>query len=83
MLRCALMLGLMLASTAGAEELAPSTRALLHQALETRLTLPTEPPSLQRPAPPTALPTPAATTARESAAAASQAASAAAANQAA
>ena len=69
------MLGLMLASTASAEELAPRTRALLHEALEARLALPTEPPSLQRPAPPPALPTPAA--------AATQAANAAAANQAA
>ena len=49
MSRHALMLGLLLASGASAEELTPRTRALLHEALETRLALPTDPPSLQRP----------------------------------
>ena len=49
MSRYALMLGLLLASGPGAEELTPRTRALLHEALETRLALPTDPPSLQRP----------------------------------
>ena len=34
MVRCAFMLLLVLASTAGAEELAPGTRLLLHEALE-------------------------------------------------
>jgi hypothetical protein len=83
MLRCALMLGLMLASTAGAEELAPRTRALLHEALEARLALPTEAPSLQRPVLPPALPAPAAAAARESTGAATRAADAALANRAA
>src|SRR5262245_64023214 len=82
MKRCALMLVLVLASTAGAEELAPRTRALLHEALEARLTLPTEAPSLQRPQLPPSLPGSAAA-ARESTTAATQAAQAAAANRAA
>lgn len=83
MSRCALMLGLMLASTAGAEELALRTRALLHEALEARLALPSEPPSLQRPILPSTVPTPAAAAARESNGAATQAADAAVANRAA
>ncbi len=83
MFRCALMLGLLLAWTAGAEELAPHTRALLHEALEARLALPSEPPSLQRPVLPSALPGPAAAATRESNAAATRAADAAVANQAA
>ncbi len=57
MTRCAWMLGLLLAPVAGADELAPQTRALLHQALEARLTLPTEAPSLQRPVLPPSMPT--------------------------
>jgi hypothetical protein len=84
MLRCAFMLLLLLAPTAGAEELAPRTRALLHEALEARLTLPTEAPSLQRPLLPQSLPgSSAAAAARESNTAASQAAQAATANRAA
>ncbi|RPH71972.1 MAG: hypothetical protein EHM78_05090 [Myxococcaceae bacterium] len=83
MKRCALMLVLVLASTAGAEELAPRTRALLHEALEARLTLPTEPPSLQRPVLPPSLPAPAAAAARESTTAATRAGQNAAANRAA
>jgi len=83
MLRCAFMLGLVLASRAGAEELAPRTRALLHEALETRLALPTEAPSLQRPLVPQSLPASSAAAARESNAAATQAAAAATANRAA
>lgn len=83
MLRCALMLGLMLASTASAEEIAPRTRALLHEALEARLTLSTEPPSLQRPVLPPILPAPAAAAARESNGVATQAAEASVANRAA
>src|SRR5262245_51599566 len=83
MKRCALMLVLVLASTAGAEELAPRTRALLHEALEARLALPTEAPSLQRPLLPASLPAQSAAAARESNAAATQAAQAATANRAA
>src|SRR5262245_62195511 len=83
MKHCALMLVLVLASTAGAEELAPRTRALLHEALEARLTLPTEAPSLQRPLLPPSLPSPAAATARESNGAATRAGQNAAANRAA
>jgi hypothetical protein len=83
MSRCALMLGLLLASWASAEELAPQTRALLHDALETRLALPTDAPSLQRPMLPPSLPGSASSVARDSTAAARQAADAAAANRAA
>ena len=83
MLRCALMLVLLLASTASAEELAPRTRALLHDALEARLTLPTEAPSLQRPLSPASLSSSTAAGARGSNAAATQAAQAATANRAA
>jgi hypothetical protein len=83
MKRCALMLVLVLASTAGAEELAPRTRALLHEALEARLTLPTDAPSLQRPVLPPSLPAPAAAAARESNSAATRAGQNAAANRAA
>jgi hypothetical protein len=83
MKRCALMLVLVLASTAGAEELAPRTRALLHEALEARLTLPTDAPSLQRPVLPPSLPAPAAAAARESNGAATRAGQNAAANRAA
>ena len=56
MTRYAWMLGLLLAPVAGADELAPQTRALLHQALEARLTLPTAAPSLQRPVLPPSTP---------------------------
>jgi hypothetical protein len=83
MLRCAFMLMLVLASAAGAEELAPRTRALLHEALEARLTLPTEAPSLQRPLLPASVSGTSAAAARESTAAATQAAQTAAANHAA
>src|SRR5512133_3411261 len=83
MLRSALMLGLLLASTAGAEELAPRTRAMLHEALEARLVLPSDPPSLQRPALPPSAAAPAAAAARQSNSAASEAGQAAAANRAA
>jgi hypothetical protein len=76
------MLGLLLAPVAGADELAPQTRALLHQALEARLTLPTDPPSLQRPVLPPS-PRPSAAAARQSTTAATQSAQAAAANKAA
>jgi len=82
MLRCAFMLVLVLAPTAGAEELAPRTRALLHEALEARLALPTEAPSLSRPLLPASL-TGSSAAARESNAAATQAAQAATANRAA
>jgi hypothetical protein len=82
MLRCALMLVLLLAPTVGAEELAPRTRALLHEALEARLALPTEAPSLSRPLPPASL-TGSSAAARESNTAATQAAQAATANRAA
>ncbi len=68
---------------AGAEELAPQTRALLHQALEARLTLPTDPPSLQRPVLRRRSRPSAAAAARESTSAATQAAQTAAANRAA
>ena len=83
MVRCAFMLLMVLATAAGAEELAPRTRALLHDALEARLTLPTEAPSLQRPLLPAALPGTSAAAARESTAAATEAAHTAAANRAA
>jgi hypothetical protein len=83
MSRYALMLGLLLASGAGAEELTPRTRALLHEALETRLALPTDPPSLQRPLLQPGLPASASAVSRESAAAATQAADTATANRAA
>ena len=83
MLRRAFMLVLLLASTASAEELAPRTRALLHDALEARLTLPTEAPSLQRPLLPASASGPTAAGARESNAAVNQAAQAATANRAA
>ena len=83
MVRCAFMLLLLLAPTAGAEELAPRTRALLHEALEARLTLPTEAPSLQRPLLPASVQGPAGAAARETNAAATQAAQAATANRAA
>jgi hypothetical protein len=81
--RCAVMVGVMLASTAGADELAPRTRALLHEALEARLKLPTEPPSLSRPLPPPPLPAAVAPGARPATDAAVQAAQTAAANHAA
>jgi hypothetical protein len=68
MKRSVWMLGLLLAPVAGADELAPQTRALLHQALEARLTLPTDPPSLQRPVLPPS-PRPSAAAARQAAAA--------------
>ena len=82
MRRCVWMLGLLLAPVAGADELAPRTRTLLHQALEARLTLPTDPPSLQRPVLPPS-PRPSAAASRQSTTAATQSAQAAAANQAA
>src|SRR5262249_46501527 len=83
MLRCAFMLGLVLASRAGAEELAPRTRALLHEALEARLALPTEPPSIQRPVPPPPVPASVSTAAREGSQEAARAGNAAVANRAA
>jgi len=79
MTRYAWMLGLLLAPVAGADELAPQTRALLHQALEARLTLPTDAPSLQRPVLPPSMPG----AARQSTSTAAQSAQTAAANQAA
>lgn len=82
MLRCAFMLVLLLAPTAGAEELAPRTRALLHEALEARLALPADAPSLSRPLVPASLTGSFAVT-RESNAAATEAAQAATANRAA
>src|SRR5262249_54409451 len=83
MSRCLLTLGLLLASVAGAEELTPRTRALLHEALEARLALPTEPPSIQRPTPPPPVPASVSTAAREGSQAASRAGNAAVANRAA
>jgi hypothetical protein len=83
MFRRALMLGLLLASPARAEELTPRTRALLHEALETKLALPTDAPSLQRPVLPPAPPPSASAVVRDSTAAATQAANAATANRAA
>ena len=81
MSRCLLTLGLLLASVAGAEELAPRTRALLHEALEARLALPTEPPSLQRPVPPPQAPASASTVVREGSQEAARAGNAAVANR--
>ncbi|MGZ3479475.1 MAG: hypothetical protein ACXU81_03935 [Myxococcaceae bacterium] len=79
MTRYAWMLGLLLAPVAGADELTPQTRALLHQALEARLTLPTDAPSLQRPVLPPSMPS----ATRQSTSSATQSAQTAVANQAA
>jgi hypothetical protein len=83
MKHCALMLVLVLASTASADELAPRTRALLHEALEARLTLPADAPSLQRPVLPPSASAPSASSAaaRESRSAANRAAQSATANK--